>query len=941
MANWTVLSDAIRQVIYSNGTRDITGQILQTALLNIVSNVGSLPAFGGTAIPSTNPGVHDGPVFYIATAEGTYANFSNIAIAKSEVPSVLICTDNTWSKQVIGTSVSADISALESALASEVSRAQAKEAELQEAVDDLVAEVEGTGLKEYIDINHSADWESGGFNATTGEPIPHATRIRTDFIEVTAGTMSASGVTVNTYCYFYDSAKAFLGGASSTDGLVIATGTKSLSWNTVLSTYPTAKYVRFMVNTTDGNIENYLSSINYSTDTLYYQADGTGFNARIAANEAAIEANSASIADAEGRLSEIEDFKESTEDFINEARGGTVVRHWNFNDASVWSPGGFNAITGEPIAHATRIRTDFFLVDGGTLAISSSENVGAVYAYIYDSSKQFLPSGDSSRYAHKNGRTIDWSEIKSAYPSAAYVRLMTDIGTSTIQYWLSVATFSNGLYSTEEAVGYEERISDNEQAIALLESKVSELPNVDKVSLLVSGDSLTFTFPNGDFMSAVKKRPKAYNLVNPCFNFESGKVGAISYDFKDDITPGHYMGATLGANHAQPCWSLTINSHGLTNSSVGTKWRHSNGVDYYIVWITDANTVSVISENSGTEGSPSYTNASTGTLTKDGTTLTITAAVSTQMWPSVTNVVQRIVDANGSIISGDGTYESSRFDFIEEYDVMTAASIVSNLVASAGSSSTPVYTGNVGMHMNNTYRFMSNGTIIASVSHTNKIQMAFQDYMFGQSMIFAAGEGIKTYVPNSMPNSGHDLRKPTYVAWGTGVDSFNAVNASMAEPNNPVNRVLKYKGTTGFAAGFLIDYGVGSKLKDLTNRTFEIRGNTGKIYPHGVEGVAVGTTLQANTTYSAVMYRILFPCDTTAPRMSMYHFDYNGAEYVFVDYSSSVFDKVEISDALSGKRITVLESKNTEVQNDVYNGGFYVKAEYVEGETCYAVVKIH
>lgn len=141
MTNWTVLNNAIRQVIYSNGTRDITGQILQTALLNIVNNVGSLPAFGGTATPSTNPGVHDGPVCYIATAEGTYSNFNNIAIAKSEVPSVLVCIDGTWTKQVIGTILAADVEALESSLASEIGRAQANEAELQGKVGDLEGEI--------------------------------------------------------------------------------------------------------------------------------------------------------------------------------------------------------------------------------------------------------------------------------------------------------------------------------------------------------------------------------------------------------------------------------------------------------------------------------------------------------------------------------------------------------------------------------------------------------------------------------------------------------------------------------------------------------------------------------------------------------------------------------------------------------------------------------
>jgi len=173
MTNWTVLNNAIRQVIYSNGTRDITGQILQTALLNIVNSVGSLPTFGGTATPSTNPGVHDGPVFYIATAEGTYSNFNNIAITKSEVPSILICTDGTWVKQVIGTALAADIEALVTSLSTEVSRAQAKEAELQEAIADQNDEIEDfkSAITDQVNNYHPIVIEGDVTNAADEEDL--------------------------------------------------------------------------------------------------------------------------------------------------------------------------------------------------------------------------------------------------------------------------------------------------------------------------------------------------------------------------------------------------------------------------------------------------------------------------------------------------------------------------------------------------------------------------------------------------------------------------------------------------------------------------------------------------------------------------------------------------------------------------------------------------
>ena len=80
MANWTTLKKAIASVIKTNGNQEITGQLLQNVLNNIVSSVGENATFAGIATPATSPGTPDGPVFYIASQAGVYSNFGNTEI---------------------------------------------------------------------------------------------------------------------------------------------------------------------------------------------------------------------------------------------------------------------------------------------------------------------------------------------------------------------------------------------------------------------------------------------------------------------------------------------------------------------------------------------------------------------------------------------------------------------------------------------------------------------------------------------------------------------------------------------------------------------------------------------------------------------------------------------------------------------------------------------
>ena len=105
MANWNNLKASISNVIKTNGNKEITGQNLCAVLLSIVNNIGGNATFAGAATLTTLPASIDGPIFYLASAEGTYPNFGNITLAKGEI-AFLVNTSGTWEKKSIGASKS-------------------------------------------------------------------------------------------------------------------------------------------------------------------------------------------------------------------------------------------------------------------------------------------------------------------------------------------------------------------------------------------------------------------------------------------------------------------------------------------------------------------------------------------------------------------------------------------------------------------------------------------------------------------------------------------------------------------------------------------------------------------------------------------------------------------------------------------------------------------
>lgn len=74
---WKRLKELVENVIRANGKGAITGTNLQEITKTIIDSVGEFATLCGIALPNTNPGEPDGPVFYLAITGGNYVNFDS------------------------------------------------------------------------------------------------------------------------------------------------------------------------------------------------------------------------------------------------------------------------------------------------------------------------------------------------------------------------------------------------------------------------------------------------------------------------------------------------------------------------------------------------------------------------------------------------------------------------------------------------------------------------------------------------------------------------------------------------------------------------------------------------------------------------------------------------------------------------------------------------
>ena len=100
MSNYNSLKATIDANIKQNGNQEITGQILNSVLNQMVTTLGTGYQFAGVATIATNPGTPDAKVFYIANGKGTYEKFGGLEVTEDDV--VVFYYDTAWHKVSTG-----------------------------------------------------------------------------------------------------------------------------------------------------------------------------------------------------------------------------------------------------------------------------------------------------------------------------------------------------------------------------------------------------------------------------------------------------------------------------------------------------------------------------------------------------------------------------------------------------------------------------------------------------------------------------------------------------------------------------------------------------------------------------------------------------------------------------------------------------------------------
>lgn len=184
MPNYSTLTQNIQAQIKQNGTKAITGQILQTQLLAMITSLGAGYQYMGVAALNTKPGTPDYKCFYIATAVGTYSNFGSPALTVSTGEVAIFYYDTAWHKAVTGAASKADVDALIQTVESEVS-------ELGQKVDEKVNTAD---LPIILPELYETQFILRGYwGKNSGIFTPNANYRSTPIIPFTSGSIIAKG----------------------------------------------------------------------------------------------------------------------------------------------------------------------------------------------------------------------------------------------------------------------------------------------------------------------------------------------------------------------------------------------------------------------------------------------------------------------------------------------------------------------------------------------------------------------------------------------------------------------------------------------------------------------------------------------------------------------------------------------------------------------------
>lgn len=438
-----------------------------------------------------------------------------------------------------------------------------------------------------------------------------------------------------------------------------------------------------------------------------------------------------------------------------------------------------------------------------------------------------------------------------------------------------------------------------------------------KVKLFKYGNNLYFrsSFGDKDIIIRVNTVGSSNNSVN--FNsYQTVEKDAVDETtsgttFKgtlDDIAPVTVDGGYIGANHGNDhCYKVMFNSsHNLSESNIGEIWKDANNVNYLILKIVDTTNIIVATYNTETKIFEYI--APTASLTKGNTTLTISSASQTNLFPIENKISCKLFDENMEEIVDDGLYKGKRFTLCEEYNVVSPKGIYDYLVSNAGNNTnnscasdsiTDIY-----FRYSCTYQFTENGVVTLTGNYDIPTENGKKTFM----VIGSQSETIGNYL--SIPYS-------TFSQLALQNQIVNLEVATWTNADNPPNLLFQFSDSSmkkGFAVGYCPLFGDAKpSIRKNIYRAGYINDIIKKLYPY----VTIGKELAGGDCLSFVAVRIPFNnFNSDFPAMSWY---YQGEDiFVIVNCQTTRNGYLKMPNEMIGKKITVIEHDGViSCQNDV------------------------
>lgn len=392
------------------------------------------------------------------------------------------------------------------------------------------------------------------------------------------------------------------------------------------------------------------------------------------------------------------------------------------------------------------------------------------------------------------------------------------------------------------------------------------------------------------------------------FNFLKDTIdNIVQRNPTDDVAPFRMDGTTIGANHGYQKSDLTLVDHGKTTADIGSVWS-SGGKEYVIVDIVSTSVLSITSRSDNVAfvlGQLVHVSGAT-----NNASFTPTSTTSSQWYPVFKNrKLTAFVDDKLIDLTVFKTYRfNNEVSFHESYEIMRKIDIVEWLIANKGQNYVN-YDAIPCSMANFSYVFDRECGCTIYASLTAYKDVPFTDMMATQSLKLDSTTSY--YVPKTVPFTqdavNYDFTQLTPMT-SNPTNSIYFTAARNEVGVNPVDRLLQFNSTIGYATGYLpiLDAAPNVRPANASNKYLEIRNSSLKIYPRLIDGLK--TALAEGDSFACIAYRKYFvrPQNRTAN----YVVRSKMGDYLFLDWHTALIDTVYLPDDLIGRSFEVHEKSS-------------------------------